>query len=166
MARKRATAQAAATQTSEATSQPTAGDAYDQAAERHEQARQSAEQLAESTRMPEAANAQLRKFAPDPINFESVSLTDRNGGPKMTLYRSNRRQELAIHFDEKPDAKYTAQLREAGFHWDRDDAVWKKPIVSETKWKDHLDAEKTFNAIANAIRADNGLEPTKQIGVS
>ncbi len=117
---------------------------------------------------PEAMDgpAEFRPRQPDPMPFASITLGDRNDAPKMRLFRSQRFQQVALQFDEKPDAKYTEMLREAGFRWRGDDKVWTRQIPREEKWKSHADAERLFAAIGNAIRADKGLEPVTLMGMS
>lgn len=109
---------------------------------------------------------QHRKYQPDPLPFASISLSERNDGPKMRIFRSQRFQQMALQFDEKPDAKYTEMLRDAGFRWRGDDKVWTRQIPREEKWKSHADAERLFTEIGNSIRADKGLEPVTMIGVA
>jgi hypothetical protein len=101
----------------------------------------------------------------DPLPFASITLGESNNAPKMRLFRSQRFQQMALQFDEKPDVKYTEMLREAGYRWRGDDKVWTRQINRTEKWKSHADAERIFSEIGNSIRADKGLEPVAMMGM-
>lgn len=135
-------------------------DEYDELAEQREERRQA---VATTARLPQQPP---RAYIPDPIDLETTILTDRNDGPKMRLYRSNRNQELAIQFDERPANEHLQKLHDGGFDWNRAEKVWTKPITQEAKWRDHADAEKVFREISTAIRAENGLgaATTQEVG--
>lgn len=94
----------------------------------------------------------------------TIALSVAKDGPKMRLLRSNRFQQMQIHFDEKPADQYLEQLRQAGWKWRDEEQVWSKQLEKDTRWRVHAEAEKIFKSIADAIRIDNGLEPTMQIG--
>src|ERR1700722_14895319 len=49
----------------------------------------------------EAEGAPRRQWQPDPFPFMAISLGPDKDSPKMTLFRSNRLNQLAIRFDEK-----------------------------------------------------------------
>jgi hypothetical protein len=102
---------------------------------------------------------------PDPFAIEEISLSDERDGPKMRLYRNQRFQQVAIQLDEKPDARYTALLRDAGFRWRGDDKVWTKQIDRDARWRTQAEAEKLFREIGNGIRGDRGLDPVAAVGV-
>jgi hypothetical protein len=108
--------------------------------------------------------AKARVTLPDPRELEMIRLGPDNSSPSMRLYRSNRSQLMAMHFDEKPAEQYTQQLREAGWRWRQDDKVWAKKFDRDRRWATQADAEKLFRDIGNAIRADLGLEPTLAVG--
>jgi len=108
--------------------------------------------------------AKARVTLPDPFELEMIRLGPDNSSPSMRLYRSNRSQLMAIHFDEKPAEQYTQQLREAGWRWRQDDKVWAQKLDRDRRWSTQADAEKLFRDIGNAIRADLGLEPTLGAG--
>jgi hypothetical protein len=106
-----------------------------------------------------------RSLQPDPMPIETITLGDTNDAPKMRLFRNQRFNQMAIQLDEKPDAKYTGMLRDAGFRWRQDDKVWTKQMPREEKWKTQADAERLFRDIANGIRADRGFEPVQAVGM-
>ncbi|MCE9564617.1 MAG: hypothetical protein K8U57_21495 [Planctomycetes bacterium] len=139
-----------------------------------ETGRQIVESVAESTNLPEERQHShvathrpegVRQYQPDPFPMEQITLGEDNEAPKMRLYRNNRLREMAIQFDSKPvgpegeEGKYLDMLREAGFRWSQNDAVWTQRIDPEEKWRTHAAAEKVFREVGNAIRADQGLEP-------
>lgn len=77
----------------------------------------------------------------------------------MQLRRSHQYKQVQISFDQQPDEKYLAMLREAGWT-DRTESegIWTKQ-VGQGQWQPVADAERLFKEIANAIRRDKGLCP-------
>ena len=99
---------------------------------------------------------------PDPRGVMSVSLGNAKGSPRMQLSRSHKYKQMQMSFDQQPDEKYLAMLREAGWT-DRTETegVWTKQ-VGQGQWQPVADAERLFKDIANSIRKDKGLEPVLQ----
>ena len=63
---------------------------------------------------PERSHAEqheTRQYQADPTQFEQITLGADNAAPKMRLYRSNRFQQIAIQFDEKPIGRFQRSLR-------------------------------------------------------
>jgi hypothetical protein len=73
-----------------------------------------------------------------------------------------------ITFDEKPTPEVRSVARpilnEGGFEWDRvNKDGWKKKIPFLQREDDRREAKKTFYAVANALREQNGL-PVRSFG--
>ena len=94
----------------------------------------------------------------------AVSLGPDKDSPRMRLYRSNRLNQMAIGFDERPDPPYRTRLREDGWRWREDEGVWTKQLNRERRAAGQLQAERLFTEISDAIRADRGLEPPRGVG--
>ena len=80
----------------------------------------------------------------------------------MRLLRSHKYKQMQMEFEQKPDDKYLAMLKEAGWV-DRveSEGIWTKQ-VGQGQWQPVADAERLFKEIANGIRRDKGLEPVMQ----
>jgi hypothetical protein len=106
-----------------------------------------------------AAVARQPILTPDPRGVMSASLGDEKGSPRMRLLRSHKFKQMQIEFEQQPDQKYLAMLKEAGWT-DRTESegVWTKQ-VGQGQWQPVADAERLFKEVANAIRKDKGLEP-------
>lgn len=101
------------------------------------------------------------KYAADPHEKISVSLSDIRGGPAMHLLRSHRFRQMQVRFDgEQPDEKYLAMLREKGWK-DRtqDEGIFTKQIDPNARWQSVEKMEQEFKEVANAIRESRGLGP-------
>lgn len=89
----------------------------------------------------------------------SISLGDTPGSPRVQLRRSHQFKQLQLAFDERPDEKYLAKLKEAGWtDRTKSEGIWTKQ-VEQGQWQPVADAEKLFKEIANGIRQDKGREP-------
>ncbi len=96
---------------------------------------------------------------PDPRSIMSASLDAGKGSPRMRLLRSHKFKQMQIAFDQPPDEKYLAMLKEAGWtDRTKSEGIWTKQVASG-QWQPVADAERLFKAIANSIRQDKGLEP-------
>lgn len=109
--------------------------------------------------------------AADPFFFESISLTEKNDGPKLRLGRSNRHKEMLIRFDQKPGEDEVgkavfAALKDKGFHWNSKAQAWTLPIDPLEKFRAHQAAEQLFKDIGNTLREANGLPPVTALGHS
>jgi hypothetical protein len=93
----------------------------------------------------------------------AVTLGPNLDSPRMRLYRSNRLNQMAIGFDERPEKEYREQLRENGWRWREDEGVWTKQLDRERRAVGHLEAERLFTEIGEAIRGDLGLEPQRGV---
>jgi hypothetical protein len=118
---------------------------------------------------------------PNPFPENVALLTGSPGGPAMRLFREIERKRVwdgrqqryvnvedhlsAIQFPEKPSDEIRQKLRDNGWQWKSEDAVWKKPL-GEYPTAEHLAAQKLFEEIANEIRASNGLEPIQGYGAA
>jgi hypothetical protein len=94
----------------------------------------------------------------------SISLGAEKDAPKMTLYRSNRFNQLAIKFDEKPEEQYRLRLRAEGWRWREDEGVWTKQLDRERRATSQMEAERLFTEIGDAIRAERGLSGRSDVG--
>jgi len=108
--------------------------------------------------------AQGPDSAKPPHAFQSIALSDANDGPMMRLLRSNQFQQMQMQFDEKPDEKYRQMLTQQGWKWRGEEKVWSKQLDKDNRWRVHADAEKLFNEIGSAIRADKGLSAILEYG--
>lgn len=115
----------------------------------------------------DAADAAPEKEKPiDPRSLASISLTaDANTGPMVRLWRHRKKGVMAVLFDEKPEARFTEMLKEAGFRWQPQDRAWELPVDPDRPWAASLDAERAFYAVGNAVRQAAGLEPVHGVGV-
>ena len=93
---------------------------------------------------------------PDPHGVMTVALTDESDGPKARLFRSNRWQQMAVTFDEKPAPEIIEQLRDAGFRWRGEEKAWTVQLDKERRWQTHAEAEALFKKLTDEIRAANG----------
>jgi hypothetical protein len=109
-----------------------------------------------------ASEARPAILTPDPRGVMSASLGDTKGSPRMRLLRSHKFKQMQVEFEQQPEPKYLAMLKEAGWT-DRTESegVWTKQ-VGQGQWQPVADAERLFKDIANAIRKDKGLEPVMQ----
>jgi hypothetical protein len=107
---------------------------------------------------------QRRRWQPDPFPFMAVTLGPDKSSPKMTLYRSNKLNQLAIQFEEKPAEEHRRQLREAGWRWREDEGVWTKQMDRERRATAQMEAERLFSEIGEAIRAERGLSGRSDVG--
>lgn len=121
----------------------------------------------QSRRHGEPKNGVTREQAlPNPAPENDIALTaEHHQGPRMRLFRERHPSGhlAAIQFDEKPSDEVRQKLRDAGWQWRQQDAVWKKPL-GEQPGLAHYHNQKLFEEIANEIRAANGLEPVTGMG--
>jgi len=82
----------------------------------------------------------------------------------MTFFRSNKYNQLAIRFDARPAAECRERLREDGWRWRETEGVWTKQMDRERRARSHLEAERLFVEIGEAIRADLGLSGRSAVG--
>lgn len=107
-------------------------------------------------KQPAEPEPSRRRWQPDPLPFLSIGLSV-EGGPRMTLFRNNRLNQMAIKFDEKPGDEHRARLREAGWRWREAESVWTKQLDRERRAASQLEAERLFTEIGDAIREERGL---------
>lgn len=55
-------------------------------------------------------------------------------------------------------------LKEDGWRWRGQEAGWTKQLDKVARWGTQADAERLFKEVANALRAENGLEPVTEYG--
>jgi hypothetical protein len=112
---------------------------------------------------------QQKKWA-DPFGRHSIDLGD---GRLLKLSRSNRWQQMRIEFiptregvDLRPSPEDTEFLKRNGFRWRADEKAWTRQLDKNSaeapygRANSDKAAEEAFVALANIIRAGNGLEPT------
>jgi hypothetical protein len=143
---------------------------------RIEQALENVPGVVRGSEIEQPAEQQRGKYGPDPRSIETITLGDSNLSPKMRLFINNKYQQMAIQFDNKPDAKHIERLRDEGFRF-RDGAWTKQFFTREEKdqlddqqksarrARVHLEVERTFHEIANGIRHDMGLAPVQAMGM-
>ena len=101
-------------------------------------------------------------LTPDPRGVMSISLGDEKGSHRIRLLRSHKYKQMQIEFEQQPDEKYLAMLKQAGWT-DRTESegIWTKQLP-QGEWKPVADAERDFKEVANAIRKDKGLKPAME----
>jgi hypothetical protein len=112
----------------------------------------------------EAEGAPRRQWQPDPFPLMTLSLGAKKDSPKMTLFRSNKLNQVAIRFDEKPEEEHRLRLREAKWKWREDEGVWTKQMDRERRATSQVEAERLFTEIGEAIRAERGLSGRTDVG--
>ena len=120
-----------------------------------------AEERAQPTAGSEAAP---RVWHPDPFPLMTLALGTDTNGPAMKLFRSNKLNQMAIRFDEKPGAEHRERLRAEGWRWREAEGVWTKQLDRERRAAGQLGAERLFTEIAEAIRAERGLTGRTGVG--
>jgi hypothetical protein len=102
----------------------------------------------ESGETAQAAIAKQPILTPDPRGVMSASFGDEKGSPRMRLLRSHKFKQMQIEFEQQPDQKYLAMLKEAGWT-DRTESegVWTKQ-VGQGQWQPIADAERLFKEVA------------------
>ena len=120
----------------------------------------------EEQRQPatEAEDAPRRQWEPDPHPLRTMALGLEKDSPKMTLFRSNKLNQLAIRFDEKPEEEHRLRLREAKWKWREDEGVWTKQMDRERRATSQMEAERLFTEIGEAMRAERGLSGRTDVG--
>jgi hypothetical protein len=104
------------------------------------------------------ATGEARKtWQPDPFALMTVPLGKGHDAPRMTLFRNNRYQQMAIRFDQKPAEHHRVALHAAGWLWREAEGVWTKQLDRDRRAASQLDAERLFHQLADAIRAELGL---------
>jgi hypothetical protein len=104
------------------------------------------------------ATGEARKtWQPDPFALMSTALGEGRGAPRMTLFRNNRFQQMAIRFDQKPAEHHRTALHDAGWRWREAEGVWTKQLDRDRRAASQLDAERLFHQLADSIRAELGL---------
>jgi hypothetical protein len=104
------------------------------------------------------ATGEARKaWQPDPFALMTVPLGKGHDAPRMTLFRNNRFQQMAIRFDSKPAEHHRTALHDAGWRWREAEGVWTKQLDRDRRAASQLDAERLFTQLADAIRAELGL---------
>ena len=111
-----------------------------------------------------AEGAPRRQWQPDPFPLMTISLGAKKDSPRMTLYRSNKLNQMAIRFDEKPEEEHRVQLRETGWRWREDEGVWTKQMDRERRATSQMEAERLFTEIGETIRAARGLSGRSDVG--
>ncbi|OWK45579.1 hypothetical protein [Fimbriiglobus ruber] len=112
----------------------------------------------------QAGDAPRRQWQPDPFSLMVISLGPDKDGPKMTLFRSNKLNQMAIRFDEKPEEQHRLRLREDGWRWREDEGVWTKQLDRERRAASQVEAERLFTEIGETIRAGRGLSGRTDVG--
>ncbi len=105
-----------------------------------------------------------REWQPDPFPLRKIALGMAKDSPTMTLYRSNKLNQVAIRFDERPAEEHRVKLREAGWKWREAEGVWTKQLDRERRAASQLEAERLFAEIGDAIRAARGLSGRTDVG--
>ena len=111
-----------------------------------------------------AEDAPRRQWQPDPFPLMVVNLGLDADGPTAKLFRSNKLNQMAIRFPEKPEEEHRLQLRAAGWRWREDEGVWTKQLDRERRATSQVEAERLFTEITDAIRAARGLSGRTGVG--
>lgn len=104
-----------------------------------------------------ATDKARKTWQPDPFPLMTVPLGKGRDAPRMTLFRNNRYQQMAIRFDQKPAEHHRTALHDAGWRWREAEGVWTKQLDRDRRAASQLDAERLFAQLADAIRAELGL---------
>lgn len=112
----------------------------------------------------EAEGAPRRLWQPDPFPLKVVNLGPDKNGPTAKLFRSNKLNQMAIRFDEKPEEPYRRRLHEDGWRWRENEGVWTKQMDRERRATSQVEAERLFAEITDAIRAGRGLSGRSDVG--
>jgi hypothetical protein len=108
---------------------------------------------------------------PDPREWKSVSLGSDRDSPRLRLLRSHRFNQMQIRSDEEIPEAYREQLKAAGWTERPEEGIWTKQLPPRPKaegdeqkpaWPTVVEAERLFQDIAKAIRADKGLPSVAQ----
>ncbi|HEX4607152.1 MAG TPA: DUF6166 domain-containing protein [Urbifossiella sp.] len=102
-------------------------------------------------------------FPTDPHEIGVIALGAASDAPRMRLFRSQRYSQMRMQFDEKPDEAYRVRLHEAGWRWRPAEGVWTIQLDPGQKWRGHAAAERLFDEIGDAIRADRGCPPGRGV---
>lgn len=103
------------------------------------------------------SNAPKTWAASGPLWYRTVSLSERNDGPRMRLGRDNKFLQMAIHFDEKPTDETRTKLRAEGFKFRGAEGVWTRQLDPDRKATGQQDAEKLFDELAKIERRDRQI---------
>lgn len=127
---------------------------------------------------PSEVTQPAKQHQPDPFKLDSIALGSEKDSPRMHLWRSNKFQQMAVTFDERPEEKYLDQLREAGFSYRGAEKAWTRQFMEKSEYNQmdeqeraarrslrHYEARKLFVDIANGIREDMGLQPVITVGM-
>jgi hypothetical protein len=118
----------------------------------------------EGNTQPTTPEAAQRSWQPDPFALRTITLGSDKDSPRMTLFRSNKLNQVAIRFDQKPAAEHRERLRVEGYRWREDEGVWTKQLDRERRATSQMEAERLFTAIGEAIRAELGLGGRTGVG--
>jgi hypothetical protein len=92
-------------------------------------------------------------------------IVDPDAGVKFSF--DYEKHKAIITFEEKPMPQLLAAakpiLKDGGFHWDRENEGWTKPIPFASREDARRAAKKAFYAVANALREQKGL-PARSFG--
>ena len=94
-----------------------------------------------------------RKYAPDQFVFAG----DYAAGVRLLENRRFRRSEIEF-LEGKPSQPVLDQLKADGFRWSPNEKVWSRPVGVEDAYATRVEAERTFNQVAQMIREEKGLE--------
>ena len=114
--------------------------------------------------VPEAEGGPRRQWQPDPFPLMVINLGPDKDSPTMKLFRSNKLNQMAVQFAEKPEEEYRGRLREAGWKWREAEGVWTKQLDRERRASSQVEAEQLFTEIGEAIRARAGLSGRSDVG--
>ena len=105
-----------------------------------------------TTREPGDDTPTERKHAPEPFLLAG----DYEAGVRFRESRRFRRSEIEF-LEGKPSQPVLDQLKANGFRWSPDEKVWSRPVGVKDAYATRVEAERTFNQIAQMIREEKGL---------
>ncbi len=81
----------------------------------------------------------------------------------VRFFESKRDRQMAIKFGEgrqedKPSQAVIDKLKHAGFHWNRTDRIWARPVKSDSAKTDRFEADRVYQEIRGMIRQEKGIE--------
>ena len=113
---------------------------------------------------PESEDSPAPQWQADPFPLMAITLGAGKDSPKMTLFRSNRYNQMAIRFDEPPAKEHRERLRQEQWRWREAEGVWTKRLDRDRRATSQMEAERLFTDIGNAIRNELGLSGRSDVG--
>lgn len=102
-----------------------------------------------------ATTTDVRPVAGGPI----PRLIDRNAATGVELRDRAEPYESQIVFPEQPAQAVLDLIKQQGFHWSRENKLWRRPIEYNTRFQDREVAKRTYDEVNRMLLADKGISP-------